>query len=92
MNDPTHRETLRFAGERIHELNESSPWPQPAVISHLVPDLTVLTGTTEYLDFRRHAIACVAYHRWQAHGSSDGQADEDWLAAETELMQYLETN
>ena len=86
MNAPTTRETLRFAGGRAEKPNESNPWPQPSVISRSVPSLGTLMGTKEHLDFRHNAIACVAYHRWQAHGSPDGEADENWLAAEIELM------
>lgn len=43
-------------------------------------------GHQNLFDFKHSAIACVAYHRWQAQGSPDGQADENWLAAEAELM------
>ena len=33
-----------------------------------------------------HRIRQRAYEIWQAHGQTDGKADEHWLAAEREVM------
>ena len=36
---------------------------------------------------RNEDIARLAYSYWQARGSKDGSAEEDWLRAERELRQ-----
>jgi len=33
-----------------------------------------------------HRIQLRAYEIWQAHGQTDGKADEHWLAAEREVL------
>jgi len=38
-----------------------------------------------------HRIRQRAYEIWNAHGQSDGRADEHWLAAEREILCSLKT-
>ncbi len=43
--------------------------------------------TKEFREPGHEEISCAAYHRWLAAGSGEGNADGNWFAAGTALMQ-----
>ena len=45
-----------------------------------------MAGDTTAAGMDRERIAMRAYELYLARGASDGQADDDWLSAERELM------
>lgn len=69
------------------KLQEVPRPPQPEKpISDIAPEEAEMQAPRQPQRPNEEEIRARAYHRYEARGRSDGQADEDWYQAEKDLQ------